>query len=72
MIKCQTGDIPGHKCWYFDWSMRMLRVDSDKIVRHRNTLELYVDFSLVICELSLSNLLFLIHTYNNSGKFTVG
>ena len=59
--KCHTEVICGYNCWYFYWSLFLIRLGSGKNLRPINTVELPLDFDLVICDSSLSKLLFLIH-----------
>ena len=46
--KCHTGVIVRYNVWSLYWSMLMLRVDSGKNLKHRNTPKLSVDVNLVI------------------------
>ena len=59
LSKCNTKYYIIEKCWNFYWRMQILIVGSGENLRHRNTLELSVRFSLVLCKLSFSKLLLL-------------
>ena len=59
LSKYHVKVIVGYNGWYFYWSMFMLRLDTGKILRPRNTLQHSVDFNLVIGDKTLSTLLLL-------------